>query len=356
MRGLIEASRKPWPERLSSAEQVQRDWEDLAQQVGLRKEDVASILDAKDAGHADLAIIAHLIVPAYSVSFDSHARFIALRELTKTVIAIERYRNQNDQLPNTLEQLASEYLSSVPIDPYSGRSIRYLREPNGYRVYSVGRNRVDDQGRGTLSGVDEDIVFFVPFAAKNRPPAIAANGQPGASQDPSSSGPSRPGTANPPVRRPRSLSPLIGVPAGTAFEDSAPPGGYLVGLRVVKGSNWGGVVHAIQPIYRVDSETIEGKLVGGMEDKGRNEAIAKPGYAVGGIHARRGAVIDSVKLTFYRIGETKMDPRDKYESDWLGGSGGTGTSSMEFGGSHIVGLSGTFQNDVTSIRLHTGQP
>lgn len=312
MRGLIEASRKPWPQRLFSAEQVQRDWEDQARSAGLKKEDVASIRHAADTEHADFAIIVHLIVPAYSVSFDSHARFIALRELTKTALAIERYRNQGNQLPNNLEQLASQYLSSVPIDPYSGKPIRYLRDANGYRVYSVGRNRVDDGGRGTLSGVDEDIVFVVPFAEKNSPPAIAANTQPGASPNPGNSGQPRPGRANPPARRRASSSPPIGVPVGKTFEDGAPSGGYLVGLRVVKGSNWGGVVHAIQPIYRVGNETIEGKLVGGMEDKGRNEAIAKPGYAVGGIHARRGAVIDSVKLTFYRIKGTKMDRANKY--------------------------------------------
>ena len=37
---------------------------------------------------------------------------------------------------------------------------------------------------------------------------------------------------------------------------------------------------------------------------------------------RRGAVIDSIKLTFYRIKGNKMDSADKYESEWLGGSGG----------------------------------
>jgi hypothetical protein len=229
-------------------------------------------------------------------------------------------------------------------------------DDHGVMDQTIGRNRVDDKGTGTLSGVDADIVFAIPFVEKRQLPAIVANSQTGTSPMPINSRQPRPGPASSLARRPGVSSPPIGAPLGTAFEDSAPPGGYLVGLRVIKGSNWGGVVHAIQPIYRVGNEAHEGRLLGGMDDKGRSEAIAKPGYAVGGIQARRGAVIDSIKLTFYRIKGNKMDPADNYESEWLGGSGGTGRSSVEFGGSFLVGISGTLQGDITSLRFQIGQP
>ena len=38
------------------------------------------------------------------------------------------------------------YLPSVPIDPYSGTSIRFERIGSQYRVYSLSINRRDDHG------------------------------------------------------------------------------------------------------------------------------------------------------------------------------------------------------------------
>ena len=42
-----------------------------------------------------------------------------------------------------------DYLSQVPIDPYSGRPLIYRRTAEGYLLYSVGSNRVDDGGQRT---------------------------------------------------------------------------------------------------------------------------------------------------------------------------------------------------------------
>ena len=52
--------------------------------------------------------------------------------MSGTAIAIERYRLANRTLPQSLNQLIPQYLSSLPVDPYSeGKTLRYAAGANG---------------------------------------------------------------------------------------------------------------------------------------------------------------------------------------------------------------------------------
>jgi hypothetical protein len=359
MRGVVEASQQPWPERLQTADRLESEWKALGDKTRLGKEDFASL---QEAAASDRIIIALLIAPPFQASFAADARFIALRDLTKTTLAIERYRNKHGQPPDALDQLKPTYLTTIPIDPFDGNPLRYIRDSSQYLVYSIGRDRKDDNDSGTLGGADADIVFVMPIVERPPPAAVTAvspNSPTSPSPPQANSGqpPRRPsGFAKRPPRGPGFTPRPIGVATGQPFEDKAPAGGYLVGVRIIKGKNWGGVVHAIQPIYQVGDAQRDGKLLGRAKGEDRFEAVAKQGYAVGGIRAKRGAVIDAIQLIFYRIDGKKMNKQDKYESEWLGGDGGTGMNSVAFGGSFITGISGTFKDDVTSLRLIAGRP
>jgi hypothetical protein len=48
--------------------------------------------------------------------------------------------------PESLEHLVGEAVTKVPIDPFIGKAFHYQREENGFVVYSVGENGVDDGG------------------------------------------------------------------------------------------------------------------------------------------------------------------------------------------------------------------
>ena len=73
------------------------------------------------------------------------------RELFRTEVAIAWYRLEMGRFPDSLESLVPKFLSNVPKDRYSktaGQSLQYVAAKNGesYRLYSVGRNGVDDNG------------------------------------------------------------------------------------------------------------------------------------------------------------------------------------------------------------------
>ncbi|MBS1369477.1 MAG: hypothetical protein HPZ91_05910 [Lentisphaeria bacterium] len=103
----------------------------------------------------------------------------------RTGIAAELYRRKHGAWPERLDELVPEFLSSVPNDPFSGKRLLFrsgllghaaidirfrdgefaedFREStvNGFRVYSVGPDQVDDGGRSWHNGSTRDISFTV---------------------------------------------------------------------------------------------------------------------------------------------------------------------------------------------------
>lgn len=72
---------------------------------------------------------------------------LALVRSVRTAVAIEGYRREHgESMPGRLADLVPTYLDSVPVDPYSGRSVLVHQEARSYAVYSVGPNHRDDSG------------------------------------------------------------------------------------------------------------------------------------------------------------------------------------------------------------------
>lgn len=66
---------------------------------------------------------------------------------TIAILALHRYRLRTGQFPDSLEKLVETgYLKELPPDPYSNNPLVYRRTPEGFTLYSIGRNRMDDGG------------------------------------------------------------------------------------------------------------------------------------------------------------------------------------------------------------------
>jgi hypothetical protein len=63
-------------------------------------------------------------------------------------------------LPTSLADLVPEFLPAVPLDPWNGKPLRH----EGAKVWSVGRNGVDDGGTPPKEpdSDDGDVVATVP--------------------------------------------------------------------------------------------------------------------------------------------------------------------------------------------------
>ncbi len=70
-------------------------------------------------------------------------------EMARAVVGAAAYKAEKGEWPGKLEELVPGYLKEVPVDLYlSGETegVKYVRGSGGVRVYSVGRNGVDDGG------------------------------------------------------------------------------------------------------------------------------------------------------------------------------------------------------------------
>lgn len=67
------------------------------------------------------------------------------------VLAILRFKADNDRLPATFDELVSTgYLKSVPMDPYSNGPLVYKPAGDNFKLYSVGENFSDDGGSNEI--------------------------------------------------------------------------------------------------------------------------------------------------------------------------------------------------------------
>lgn len=85
-------------------------------------------------------------------------------------VATVRFHALEERWPESLEELVPDYLTQVPVDPFTGAPIFFVRDEAAIRVYSVGPNRLDDGGSETPETDDDgnqdfngapDVVFRV---------------------------------------------------------------------------------------------------------------------------------------------------------------------------------------------------
>jgi hypothetical protein len=77
---------------------------------------------------------------------DLNTRTLAQLRCAETALAIERYRLKYDALPESLEQLVPEFMEEVPRDPFDNEVLRYIKHDDGYTVYTIGEDGIDNGG------------------------------------------------------------------------------------------------------------------------------------------------------------------------------------------------------------------
>jgi clan AA aspartic protease (TIGR02281 family) len=154
-----------------------------------------------------------------------------------------------------------------------------------------------------------------------------------------------------PTEAPRPIrTDTVGGAGGGEFEQVASKGGILVGINCTVG-NWAGhkVINSVTPVFAMGTEKSVGQIRG-QSTSSSVSAIAKPGYAVGGIVARSGNRLDGFKIIFMRRKGNQLDPADSYDSDWMGGTGG-GETRIGGDGKRVIGIFGRAGAEMDALGL-----
>ncbi|HUU86100.1 MAG TPA: hypothetical protein VM243_21595 [Phycisphaerae bacterium] len=96
-------------------------------------------------------------------------RTVTSSNATIVTVALSAYRHDHGEYPASLDELVDEYLDRMPLDPYVDEPLHYRRDGEGFVLYSVGSNQVDDGGReatlattGTQARWEGDLIYTEP--------------------------------------------------------------------------------------------------------------------------------------------------------------------------------------------------
>ncbi len=75
--------------------------------------------------------------------------------------AVELYHAKYQKYPDSIDQLAPEFLAQIPVDTFDGKPMRYLNGPDRITVYSVGPNGKDEHGDIVFDKGYKDVGYFL---------------------------------------------------------------------------------------------------------------------------------------------------------------------------------------------------
>ena len=112
---------------------------------------------AKTRGqYVGLAVPVMMLPGIVEVMGISDQRRLAMDRMVRLAFALEAYRLNNDELPNSLEQLEiADDQQDLMIDPITQQPFKFERKETGFRLYSLGKNGIDDKGLSYR--LDDDV-------------------------------------------------------------------------------------------------------------------------------------------------------------------------------------------------------
>jgi hypothetical protein len=126
----------------------------------------AALFDKKQQKTLADRLVADMALPILKLQ-NAHDRLEQAERNLLIAFALAIYHREHGRYPARLEELTPKYLPAVPRDLFSGRSLIYRPEQNGYLLYSVGCNGQDDGGRSYEdTPVGDDIRIRLPLTRK----------------------------------------------------------------------------------------------------------------------------------------------------------------------------------------------
>ena len=125
---------------------------------------IGTIVDRRQmiSEHTGLVHLA-LFTPALSAAHTAEVRSTARLHLTPLGFALAAWHADRGKYPESLDELAPDYLPKIPLDPFVDKPFRYEPAENSYRLYSLGDNMADDNGRTYDSDPrGDDILIEIP--------------------------------------------------------------------------------------------------------------------------------------------------------------------------------------------------
>jgi hypothetical protein len=123
--------------------------------------------NVRQAAQRKRLLLPAMVIPGFVRAVERDAQGIARSRLVLCALEVERYRLRQHALSVALPDSLSQAKKEISVDPFDGELLRYVKNANGYLVYSIGPDGHDDGGHRKIRDaplINEprgDIVFSV---------------------------------------------------------------------------------------------------------------------------------------------------------------------------------------------------
>ncbi len=135
--------------RLEDRADRRRAFAALDQEAKQRKESAPDVAQVKGARQFDKAIgstLIDLLTPGFEQMQNAHDRTEQMHQHLYIAFVLAAFHHDTGRYPERLADLTPKYAAALPNDLFSGRPLIYRPSENGYLLYSVGINGVDEGG------------------------------------------------------------------------------------------------------------------------------------------------------------------------------------------------------------------
>ncbi len=91
-------------------------------------------------------VLVAMAVPAWIGTKKEETKTEAGLAVAQVAFALTLHKAEHGGYPESLDALAPEFLDRVPLDPFTAQPLKYARDGEGFLIYSVGLNGIDDAG------------------------------------------------------------------------------------------------------------------------------------------------------------------------------------------------------------------
>ncbi len=106
-----------------------------------------SLMSDSERGEAIGNLLLGLLLPALDKMLDAVDRNEQMLRNVQVALALSAYRADHKAYPTRLDALLPTYLDAIPNDIFSRQPLIYRLQNQGYLLYSVGQNGMDDGGQ-----------------------------------------------------------------------------------------------------------------------------------------------------------------------------------------------------------------
>jgi hypothetical protein len=129
----------------------------LAALPGYESRDALKELTDRVNRTSKLKVTARTLIPALVRALGVQDTVVASCDIAEMVLYLKLYKKSTGSYPEELAAIVPEYIQELPLDPFTGGAYVYRKESEGFVLYSVSVNLVDDGGKPDVR--EGDIVW-----------------------------------------------------------------------------------------------------------------------------------------------------------------------------------------------------